>query len=161
SFFGTLPPPFDHPPTRSEPAARVYEEVLHLWESTASQLDGMAARLRLLAHLSNNSADNIGLDSLLSQATLELRRMMNADFSLLGLEHSENGHLHVKAFDGADDFSLSDNSLESLADAFWEQVTITNQRRPAKFAGGGHDVIVTEEWKAAQFGDTWVIPIMV
>lgn len=124
SFLSTLlPVAIDEPFRKSEPPLAPYEKAPYV----ARSLDSITARLRLLAELNSGPASNGKLNSVLPQAVVKIRQLMNSDVAIVGRCNSDDGDLQITAFDAAIDVVPNRDSAESLGRLFWEQVLSTGK----------------------------------
>ena len=118
-----LPVQFENPLTGLETWAADNERLSHVFRSVAST----TARLKLLADLGRSAAGNAKLDSVLSELTTNIRRLMSSDFAILGRSLSDDSHFQITAFDSEDDVVLNQESAESLGELFWKHILSTGK----------------------------------
>jgi formate hydrogenlyase transcriptional activator len=120
----------------------------------------LTARLKLLTDLSGSLAGNAKLDSVLPQLTMRIRRVMKSEFAILGLSHGDDGRFQVEAFDAADEIALSQESVESLGEVFWERA-LSTERWTGKLEEVSQDHVADREWMAALGLNSCVLPLVV
>jgi len=109
-----------------------------------SELDGAAARLKLLADLSGKFVDDARLESFLGQVAFQIRGLMASDFIVLGLTGLNHEALQVRAFDSAEEIPFSRELVGTLGKALWERVLST----PANWTGKLEDL--TKDYAPAE-----------
>jgi formate hydrogenlyase transcriptional activator len=125
---------------------------------TQSELEGAAARLKLLADLSTGLAGTKP-DSFLAELTVKIRRLMTSDLAILGLWHGDDDGFQVVASDVADDLALSQESIESLGGVFWEHAVSSDQGWTGRLEDLNQDQMADLEWKAALSMNSCVLPL--
>jgi len=126
---------------------------------TQSELNGTAARLKLLADLSTRLTGITKPDSFLTEVTVKLRRLMTSDLAFLGLWPGDKNGFKVVAFNGADDLALSQESIESLGGVFWEQALSTHRCWTGRWEDINQGQSAHPEWMATLTMNTCVLPL--
>lgn len=122
-----LSPTLEQHSAGSTTLAAQHDKMSHLSRTVALA----EARLKLLAGLSAG-VDNGQLGSVLPELTTNIRQLMTSDFAILGLSHSDDGQFQIAAFAAAKDIVPNRESLESLAELFWQHVLSTGERWTGK-----------------------------
>jgi formate hydrogenlyase transcriptional activator len=145
----------------ADQAAMAVANSLHLEKSrrAQSELDMQSARLKLLLDLTNGVVENLELNDLLREVTVNVKRVIRSDFAMVGLLDPESSRLQVHAFDLPNDVMLEGVAVDSLAAAIGANFFATGK----SWSGRTEELAANEDedptWAAAGFKNACILPL--